>query len=498
MKRFLLISLVLLITGSLWAIIKPREIKCAGNYVQPETMVSFPETFVQFKRVDIYSFNNQQTNIGVTYRSTNGLLITVYIYPAGKGTEDRLRWEFLDCLQQISAVSMHKLHPTMELTSYSDSGYKINGLKAEVDQTGNHTFLMLYECGEWFFKTRITVSGFGSKESIKQAEQELLKQFNPTDLVRKAPLKPRANISLSRGAIKDSLMLDCQVGSALSKSKWAMEHVDSLERAAGFPGIYFDMQVEGLKKILEFASEHPAMSRSTSTDEYLKELNLINNSGYLNDFIRDQFIVPMIGDRGTEANVEGYEKWKKQHPLQLNIGIKYYKIYYDIQTKRKSLADTVDVLYADKVDSCVNAGVDSLQSNNYLIVTKIDEGNEDYIQMLCTRLNDRLTGIGNRVRMLYTTYSNESVWAAIPQKSKATTVLLLIPDNKYTRNTTSFIGQPSVSLKRDYTVKIFNRTTHTSVSKKISISYKDDQIEHDVEKAYDKINKIQLEFNGEK
>ena len=115
--------------------------------------------------------------------------------------------------------------------------------------------------------------------------------------------------------------------------------------------------------------------------------------------------------------------------------------------------------------------------------------------MLCTRLNDRLTGIGNRVRVLYSTNAYESIWTAIPLKSKATTVMLLIPDNKYTRNTFSGFGQPSVSLKRDYTVKIFNRTTHSSVSKKISISYKDDEIEHDVEKAFDKINKILLEFN---
>ena len=498
MKRILLISLVLLITVSSWAIIKPREIKCVGNYVQPETLVSFPETFGQFKRVDIYSFDNTQTNIGVTYRSQNGLLITVYIYPADEGTEDRLRSQFLFCLQQISDVSMHKIHPTMELTSYSESVYKLNGLKAEVDQTGNHTFLSLYECGEWFFKTRITANGFGNKESIKRTEQELLKQFNPTDLVRKAPLKSRSNIGMSRAALKDSLMVICQVGSALTKSKWALEHVDSLERAAGFPGYYLEMQVEGLKKILEVASEHPTMTRRESTDAYLKELNLINNSGYLKEFIQDQYIVPMIGAQGTEANFEGYKKWIKQHPLLLDLDKMYYQIYYGTQTKRKSLADSVDVLYTDKVDSCVNAGVDSLQSNNYLIVTMIDKANEDYIQMLCTRLNDHFTGIGNRVKVLYTTSSNESVWSDIPLKSKAATVMLLIPDNKYSRITSSFIGQPSVSLKRDYTVKIFKRTTHTSVSKKISIIYKDDQIEHDVEKAYDKINKIQLEFNGEK
>ena len=325
-----------------------------------------------------------------------------------------------------------------------------------------------------------------------------MKQFNPIDLVRKAPLKSRASISLSRAALKDSLMMDCQVGSALTKSKWALEHIDSLERAAGFPGYYLDLQVEGLKKILEVASEHPTMTRRESTDAYLKELNLINNSGYLKEFIQDQYIVPMIGAQGTEANFEGYKKWIKQHPLLLDLDKMYYQIYYGTQTKRKSLADSVDVLYTDKVDSCVNAGVDSMQSNNYLIVTMIDKANEDYIQMLCTRLNDHFTGIGNRVKVLYTTSSNESVWSDIPLKSKAATVMLLIPDNKYSRITSSFIGQPSVSLKREYTVKIFNRTAHTSVSKKISISYKDDQIEQDVEKAFEKINKIQMEFKLDK
>ena len=495
MKRFLLISFVLLITGSLWAIIKPREIKCVSNYIQPGSLVSFPETFSYFKRVDIYSFDNKQTNIGVTYKSSNGLLITVYIYPAGEGTEYRLRTEFVDCLLQITDAITRKIRSNIEVVSYANSGYKINGLNVEVEQSVNNTFLSLYECGEWFFKLRTTTGSQVSKQSIKQAEQEILKQFNPTDLVRKAPLKPRASISMAHAALIDSLMLGCQVGSALAESKWAMEHVDSLERAAGFPGIYFDLQVEGLKKILEFASEHPAMSRSESTDVYLNELYLLNKSGYLKDFIRDQFIVPMIGDQGTQANPEGYEIWKKQNTPNLNPEKKFYQIYYDIQTKRKSLADTVDVLYANKLDSCVNAGFDSLQSNNYLIVTKIDKANEDYIQMLCTRLNDRLTGIGNRVRVLYSTNAYESIWTAIPLKSKATTVMLLIPDNKYTRNTFSGFGQPSVSLKRDYTVKIFNRTTHSSVSKKISISYKDDEIEHDVEKAFDKINKILLEFN---
>jgi len=495
MKRVLVLSLVVLMTGGLWGLINSKKINCPTNYIQPETFVSFPTTFDQYNRVNIYSFDNYQTNIGVTYRSQKGLTITVYIYPANEGMEDRLRSQFQVCLQQISDVAMRRIRSNQELVSYYNSGYKINGLSAEVAQTGINTFLSLYECGDWFFKIRITPDAYGSNESIKQAEQNMLKQFNPTVLVKKSTLNPLASINMAHAAFKDSLMLDCQLSSALSKSKWAKEHVDSLERASGFPGLYLDLQVEGLKKILEIASEHPTMPRSASTEEYLTELNLINNSGFLKEFIRDQFIVPMIGDQGTEANFEGYEKFKKQHPLHLDLDEMYYLIYYDTQTKRKNLVDSVDFLYADKLDSCVNAGFDSLQSNNYLIVTKIDRANADYIQILCTRLNDYLTGIGNHVNVLYSTNANETIWTDIPLKSKAVNVLLLIPDNKYYTNTFSGFGEPIVSLKRDYTVKIFNRNMNNSFSKKISISYKDDNIEQAVEKACDKIKKIQSDFN---
>jgi len=482
--------MVLLMTGGLWAIITPKKIKCKTDYVQPETFMSFPLKFKQYDRVSIYSFDNYQTNVGITYQSRDGLTITIYIYPAYEGMEDRLRNQFLMCLQQMTETSIFKKRSNQELVSYSKNGYKVNGLSARVILSGVNSFLSVYECGEWFFKIRISGVAYGSQVLVKNAEQDMLKQFDPTKLVKEAPLHPYASITMMHAALKDSLMLGCQLESAFSKSKWAKEHVDSLERVSGFPGLYIDLQVEGLKKTLEFAREHPAMSRSASTEEYLAELNMIDNSGFMKEFIRDQFIVNMIGDSGTVANVEGYAKWKKRHPLKINLDDQYYRMYYKTQTKQKSLEDTVDVLYTNKLDSCVNTGFDSLQSNNYLIVTKIDEANEDYIEILCNRLKENLTRSGCHVRILYSTSSNEAIWADIALKSKVANMLMLIPDDKYSRQSFSSFGDPIVSLKREYTVKKINRKTNYSVSKKISISYRDDHLEQAVEKAYDNIQKI--------
>ena len=491
MIRIFFLNLVLLITGSLFAIIQPKEIKCTTNYVQPETYVNFPISFGQFIRTRIYSFDNQQTNIGVTYKDRDGLTITVYVYPANEGMEDRLRSQFLYCLQQISVVANRKLRPNMQLASYSNDGYKINGLRAAVSQNNSHSFLWVYECGEWFFKIRITTNPFVTNSNAEQIQKGILNQFVPTELVKVAPLKPRAIISMAAAAFKDSLMLGCQLNSAFAKSDWAFEHIDSLERVSGFPGLYLDLQVEGLKKTLEFAREHPAMPRNASTDEYLSELNLINNNGFLREFIHDQFIVPMIEVKDTTMNFEAYSTWKNKHPLKISLEKMYYLLYYDTQTKKKSLADTVSVLDVDKLDSCVNAGFDSLQINNYLIVTKIDEANADYIQILCNRLKDSLIVSGSHVRILYCTKVNADIWTDIAQKSKVSNMVLLMPDEKYHINTFSGFGKPIVSIKRAYTVRVIDRKTNNSINKKMSISYKDDHIEKTVEKAYINIRKIQ-------
>jgi hypothetical protein len=492
--RYIILSVVFLIPFGLRAIIQPQKIKCSGYYVQPKTSVIFPASFGKYERVCIYKFDNDQNDIGVTYIDNNHLKITVYIYQAGEGVENRLRSEFFTCQKDISSAANHKFRSFKELISYSKGGYKINGIYSEMILGNSNTFLWLYECGEWFFKIRITPAVFGSRLAAEKAHQDMLKQFQLIDLVKIAPLIPRARISMKQIAYKDSLILGCQLNSAMAKSKWAMEHIDSLERVSGFPGLYLDMQVAGLKKILEFASEHPEMQRSTSTDEYLTELQLINENAFLNEFICEQFMVPMIGGENKVEDYKEYLKWKKNNSLKINLNDLYYDIYYDTQTKSKSLSDSVDVLILNNIDSCINIGFDSLQTNSFLIVTKIDKANEDYIQILCNRLKNYLTNKGIYVRLLYTTNSDSTIWSEIERNSMADKVLLLIPDKKFSANTFVGFGEPKVTLKRKYAVKILNQKTRNLYSNQISISYRDDRVLQTVEKAYEAIKQFMIMF----
>jgi len=114
------------------------------------------------------------------------------------------------------------------------------------------------------------------------------------------------------------------MGSAFAKIEWAYANVDSLQRISGFPGLYLDMYIAGFDEFLKFASEHSEMNRSYNTNTYLSQIKLLKNSGYLDEFIMEQFSMVMIPPEKSNFDFDGYHRWKKIHPINLNLHEKYY------------------------------------------------------------------------------------------------------------------------------------------------------------------------------
>lgn len=334
MKQTSILTILLILSLSISAN-SPRKIRCKTDYIQPESNITFPNYIKDFERMEIYSFNKTNTDVGVNYQRKNLTEVTdlsIYVYPAGIAVEDRLRAEYLHSLQEIANTTLKGINATQSYTSFSQNGYKVNGFKAEITQKEN-SFLSVYECGEWFFKIRIT-SNQNDFAEILNLEQDILKLFVPTKLVELAPLAPLASIKVSTAAQKDSLIFECMLFSALEKSKWVKEHVDSLEKAAGFPGIYLDMYVDALMKISEHAKMKTKMQRSATTTDYLSDLNLIIDSGFLKEFILDQFSMLMTTPENTEFNFDGFFEWKKNHDVKLNLNQMYYLIYFKKQKEK--------------------------------------------------------------------------------------------------------------------------------------------------------------------
>ena len=303
---------------------QPRQLKVKGTYVHSPTMTEFPENLGGYQRQSVYSFDKKKENISSTYKSGQTTL-SVYLYPAGDGSEGRLRNQYSQAMQDMANVLKSGLHAQQGYKYFKKDGYKINGFTA-ITPGEPKSQLTLFECGKWFFKIRITTDQLDTA-AINKIEGEFLDFFNPTRLVKDDPLNSKANVYFARAAFKDSLLIGSAMGSAFKKIEWSLENVDSLERASGFPDLYLDMHSESLKEFVKFEKRQKFSNIQPFTRDYLDDLNEIIDSGFLEEFILDQFNMIMIFS-GKKLDFDSYYKWKEEHPTKINLNERFYVLSY--------------------------------------------------------------------------------------------------------------------------------------------------------------------------
>jgi hypothetical protein len=328
MRKIIFILIALTISLSIQAQRKPKKIKSKTDYTHSPTGFNFPLSIEQFNRTDIYALDKKKQNVGITYKSNDlKTTLSIYLYPAGAGTEDRIRNEYLKSMQSVANISDHGVHAEQFAVSYKNEDYKINGFKANIKDINKKSSLSIFECGAWFFKVRISSESFDTIRMV-QTEQMILDLYRPTKLVKQSKLNPKADISFAKAAFVDSLMLGSAMGSAYKKIEWAFENTDSLERASGFPGLYLDMHIASLKEFTEFENKHPEFGKTKRTEEYLAELNSIIDNGFLEEFIMEQFDMVMIVPKNLVFDFEGFDKWKNDNPISINLNERFYVIWF--------------------------------------------------------------------------------------------------------------------------------------------------------------------------
>ena len=304
---------------------QPKELKVKGSYVHLPTKTKFPENIGVYQRQDIYSFDQKEENIGSTYKS-NQTTLSIYLYPAGDGSEGRLRNEYLQAVQEMQTVSKNDLYFVQKYKCFIKDGYKINGFSAIYTNEPNSK-LTLFECGQWFFKIRITTSSLDTAQ-ISVLEKEVLETFQPTLLVKYFPLNSKASIYFAKAAFRDSLMLKSTMSSAFRKLSWAIENVDTLERAAGFPDLYLGLHTESLLELVKF-SNGKDWGRKKSTLTYLEEINQIIKAGFLAEFVMEQFSMILIVPNATKLDFAGFKNWKRTNQTKINLNERFYVVSYN-------------------------------------------------------------------------------------------------------------------------------------------------------------------------
>lgn len=308
-----------------------RVINAKGDYIHQKTSTKFPTKIEDFTRTTVISFDNSKENIGVSYSNQNSnekTTFSIFIYPSGNGVEGLLRSEFLNSLRAITFINkpgnIIKKYPI----EYKKDGYIVNGFKARINDNNNKSDLLVYQCGLWFLKIRVSTQSLDSLK-ITNLEKKITDIYNPSLFVRQAPLNIKADIHFGSAAFRDSLMLGCVMGSALKKVEWAIDNVDSLERISGFPDIYLELQRASLLEFVKFEKDHPTMSRSQSTIDYLDQLESIINSGFLNEFIMQQFDMLLKVPPDIKLDFNKFKEWGKTKSIKINLNSPFALVFYN-------------------------------------------------------------------------------------------------------------------------------------------------------------------------
>jgi hypothetical protein len=324
--------LFILLTQTFFQIVtaQSRVINTKDDYFHQKTRTKFPTKIEDFTRSTVIALDNSKDNIGVSYSNQNSsgkTTFTIFIYPSENGVEGLLRSEFLNSLKAITFINkpgnMIKKYPI----EYKKDGYTVNGFKARINDNNNKSELLVYQCGFWFLKIRVSTQSLDSLEMVA-LETEIINIYSPTIFVKQAPLNIKADIRFGKAAFTDSLMLGCVMGSALKKVEWAIENVDSLERVSGFPDIYLDLQKASLLEFAKFAKDHPTMSRSQSTIDYLTQLNEIIDGGFLNEFIMNQFDMLLKVSPEINLDFNKFEEWEKTKSIKINLNSHFALVSY--------------------------------------------------------------------------------------------------------------------------------------------------------------------------
>lgn len=332
--KTIIVFFLLIVTSSVYGQtrIQPKKIKVKENYKHSPTQMIFPKSlFDDYQRESIYAFDKKNQNISVSYeKNQNGEKTTfsLYLYPAGDGFEGRLRDEYINSMQSVVVTTKKGLHATQFAVQHEGEKYICNGFKSIfTNDQKDLSQLTLFESGTWFYKIRITTNQ-SDTTLMSEIETKILQNFNPTQLTDLKHLNEKVSVYFSKTAFRDSVLLGSAMGSAYRKIDWIIENVAERERATGFPDLYLDLHVEGLKAFMEFQHIITA-TKSEYTENYLKELQLISDANFLPEFVMEQYDMILIIPENISYRYDEYLKWKAENNISINLHEKFYVLSFN-------------------------------------------------------------------------------------------------------------------------------------------------------------------------
>jgi hypothetical protein len=205
---------------------------------------------------------------------------------------------------------------------YVGRNYICKGIRALfTSEDKDLSLLTLFESGTWFYKIRLTTN-LGDTTYLLNLEQEIVSKFDPTFLTELNPLTKHLTIFHSPTVYTDDIIFGSAVGSAIRKYEWTMDSVSRKEWATGCPDLYLSFHVDSWKEFMKF--QHRFNYRKSSfTEKFLRELQLISDAGFLNEFIMEQHDWLMFRPENVIFRVEEFQEWKKENNISINLNDRF-------------------------------------------------------------------------------------------------------------------------------------------------------------------------------
>lgn len=304
----------------------PKKLKFKNEFIHSETKTEFPKNLDDYILIDAYSFDKKDENVGVTYEKEN-TKISIYIYPDKIGNEGRLRNEFLSAYSVIFNNDTDVKN--LKIIHHIGEKYTCNGIRGiSKDSKNENSLLTIFECGTWMYKIRITSSELNN-ENLIDLETKILDKIEPSRLTGLKLFKLKGAVSFSNTAMKDSTMLVSTMAYSFKKFEWLIKNLEEREKYSGFQDLYIDMHKEALKQFVLYEHKHK-YSSSEETKEYLKNLNKIIDSPYLNEFLMEQYKMTLIIPNEIILNFEEYRKWKSENNFNLELKLNLSEARYEL------------------------------------------------------------------------------------------------------------------------------------------------------------------------
>ncbi len=300
-----------------------------SNYIHTESNTTFPYRIGDFERVQLIVFKDQPLKISAIYKAIHGKsTFSASLTPSTEATEGRLRNEFLANIKQLSKDKGKAYMPKPVFLKFKGIRYVNNGIEGTyINDEKSFSQVNVFECGSWVLSTKVDAEGMDETQ-FRHFSEDLIRYFNPARLTALKPMNLKPIVDFEREALQDTVVTGAMVASAFKKIDWATENVSEKERYSGFPDIYLNMHTESLKEYLTVLGRKKSHSNIPENFRFYADLKSINEAGYLAEFVMETYENVMIVPGYVDLDFNGYNHWKQERELNVDLLKKRYKINY--------------------------------------------------------------------------------------------------------------------------------------------------------------------------